>query len=141
MEIISIILSGLALLVCLITLILLLSERKRTSRRNNALLDFIHNECVSAVYSVDNTTIEEIRKAADTQRELFTSLARTLDERFKQFGERIDDLEKGACPDYEKSLEAARAVNDFSAGITAILGFDPMASVRKERRRDSEEDD
>ena len=58
--------------------------------------------------------------------------------RFEEYGERIKKLESGVCPDYEKASEAAKAVNDFSAGITAILGFDPIASAKKSRQKDGE---
>lgn len=47
--------------------------------------------------------------------------------------EKIEALENGSVPDFEKAKEAANAVNDFNAGISGILGFDPMAVIRKQR--------
>lgn len=46
---------------------------------------------------------------------------------------RIRKLEEGVVPDYEKAKEAARAVDDFNAGLSAIMNFDPMAAARKSR--------
>jgi hypothetical protein len=44
---------------------------------------------------------------------------------------KIAALENGTVPDFEKAKEAANAVNDFNAGISGILGFDPMEVIRK----------
>ena len=53
-----------------------------------------------------------------------------------KFAERITKLENGTIPDYEKAKEAAKAVNDFNAGITGILGFDPYAALQAQRDKD-----
>lgn len=45
----------------------------------------------------------------------------------------IEELKAGAVPDYEQAKAAARAVNDFNAGISGILGFDPYAVISKRR--------
>lgn len=58
-----------------------------------------------------------------------TALCALSDQAFK----RLDALEKGTIPDYEKAKAAADAVNDFNAGISGILGFDPYAAIRKQR--------
>lgn len=55
----------------------------------------------------------------------------------KSLEERISKLEAGITPDYEQAKAAANAVNDFSKGITNILGFDPMNAIRAEREKTS----
>lgn len=45
--------------------------------------------------------------------------------------QKVEAMEHGMVPDYEKAKDAAKAVNDFSAGISAILGYDPAAVYRK----------
>ena len=45
----------------------------------------------------------------------------------------VTDLKGGVVPDYEKAKEAAKAVNDFNAGVSGILGFDPYEAIRKTR--------
>lgn len=47
---------------------------------------------------------------------------------------RVAALEKGTVPDYEKAKAAADAVNDFNAGISGILGFDPYEAIKKQRK-------
>ena len=46
---------------------------------------------------------------------------------------RIDDLEHGAVPDYEKAKAAAKAVDDFHDGLANILNYDPYEAVRRDR--------
>ena len=49
---------------------------------------------------------------------------------------RLQKLETGVVPDYEKAKEAANAVNNFNAGITGILGFDPYTALQAQRDKD-----
>ena len=52
----------------------------------------------------------------------------------------ILDLKSGVTPDYEAEKEAAKAVNEFNAGITSILGFDPYAAIQAQRNEHKEGD-
>ena len=98
----AIILSSLALLAATISAILVLVERKRSQKRNAALLQYMDSKITEATQS----------------------LAR-----------RIKALEDGIVPDFEKAKEAANAVNDFNAGITGILGFDPYEALQAQREQ------
>ncbi|MBQ3215570.1 MAG: hypothetical protein IJB11_05575 [Oscillospiraceae bacterium] len=46
---------------------------------------------------------------------------------------RIDNLEHGAVPDYEKAKAAAKAVDDFHDGLANILNYDPYEMARRNR--------
>lgn len=46
---------------------------------------------------------------------------------------RIKALEDGVIPNYEEAKKAAKAVDDFNIGLSAIMNFDPMAAARKAR--------
>lgn len=52
----------------------------------------------------------------------------------------ICNLKSGITPDYEAAKEAAKAVNEFNAGITSILGFDPYTAIQAKRNEDKEVD-
>lgn len=52
--------------------------------------------------------------------------------RFAQMSARIDALEKGLAPDYEKSKEAAKNLDAFNEAINAIWAYDPYKTLRKE---------
>lgn len=54
----------------------------------------------------------------------------------KRLNDRLEALEKGIVPDFEKAKEAANAVNDFNAGITGILGYDPYSALQAQRDKD-----
>lgn len=55
---------------------------------------------------------------------------------FAKIDTRLKKLETGVVPDYERAKEAATAVNNFNAGITGILGFDPYAALQAQRDKD-----
>ena len=115
MTILAIILSSLALLAATADLVLTLRERKRSKERNTALMQY-----------VDMSASDLLAKAAAKTGETVGSLQ-------KEYDKRIGDLEKGIVPDFEKAKAAADAVNDFNAGISGILGFDPHEVLKKQR--------
>ena len=114
MEMITLILSGLALLAAIISLALNVRNEKRSNKRNAALVHYISDEC----------------KAVSTAAGSYT------DEHTKKVIERIEKLEQGITPDYEQAKVAANAVNDFNRGISNILGFDPHEALLASRRKD-----
>lgn len=99
MEIIAIILSGLALLAASMCLTVTVQEKKRSEKQRAALLHYVE------------------------------SVVKPMEESIKK-------LEKGVMPDYEKAMEAAKAVNDFNAGLSAIMGFDPYKALRREQKKE-----
>lgn len=99
MDIFAIVLSSLALLAAVSSVFLVLDERKRSQKRNTALM-------------------------------------RHVEASGKSMEERIKALEKGVVPDFEKAKEAANAVNDFNAGITGILGYDPYSALQAQREKE-----
>ena len=109
MEILSFIISGLALLAATVCLVLLVQEKKHNAKRNAAALQFSE--------SLWNQAKEEIA------------------ENIGKLNDRVGALESGAVPDYEEQRKAAKAVNDFARGLSGILGFDPMEALRKERNK------
>lgn len=62
-----------------------------------------------------------------------TALLNHTEVLFNQLSRKIEQLESGTVPDFEKAKAAAQAVNEFNAGITGILGFDPHEALRKQR--------
>lgn len=53
--------------------------------------------------------------------------------RIARMERRVQSLEQGTVPDYEKAKDAANAINDFNSGITGILGFDPYDALKAQR--------
>lgn len=112
MELITMILSGLALLAAGVSLILTFQEKKRNEKRNTAALQYI------------DRYIDILNANIGKTQEQYTAL-----------DERVGNLEHGICPDFESAREAAKAVNDFNAGLSAIMNFDPIEEAKKARER------
>jgi hypothetical protein len=117
MEIVTMILSGLALLAASVCLILLIQEKKRNQKRNTALVNLIDN-----YFTRSMTTLEGVRGCVV----MFNTTVTEMNSRVKK-------LEEGISPDYNEALAAKQAVDDFNMGISAILTFDPMTAVKKSR--------
>ena len=116
----AIILSGLALLAATVCLVMTVRNEKRSQKRNAALIEYVDHW---AKVLVGQGKEQESRTAAYTD-----ALGEKIDVRLKK-------LEEGIIPDYEQAKAAADAVNDFSKGITNILGFDPVEALKTDRRK------
>lgn len=115
--IISLIMSGLALLAAVTGLTMAVVNEKRSKKRNAALISYI-----------DTTAQQRANEAA-------LAAGQYVDKEAEKLKERIAKLEQGITPDYEQAKAAANAVNDFSKGISNILGFDPMEVLKTDRRK------
>jgi len=147
MEIITMILSGLALLAAILCLILILQEKKRNQKRNTALTDFIHTEIFVAEKSI-LAKINEWRKDIEVEQtknlehakgimDILQPLSTVLNSvacAVSDYRDRIENLEKGIVPDYEEALAAKDAVDNFNRGLSSILGFDPLEAAKKSRQ-------
>lgn len=101
------ILCGLALLAAATCLFLFFQEKKRNEKRRAAMIRLIQEEC--------------------------GDIPRNAREKFQKLEERIQNLEKGIIPDYEKARQAVDEVNKFNEGLSNMLGFDPLESMKKAR--------
>ncbi len=145
--IIAIIFSSLALLAAASCLLLLLRAEKRRTKQRAAYLEYTDNTVRLAADQLYRRCAELEGHLAEAQKkiellesviveknsETRTELGMYIDRHIKKMDERVSALENGTVPDFEKAKEAANAVNDFNAGISGILGFDPMEVIRKQR--------
>ena len=123
MGMISMIISGLALLAASVCLVAVCREKKRSKKRNAALIRYIDRAAKAASDGAGRYAETHVKKLWDQ----IEGPGNILD--------RIGKLEQGITPDYEAAKQAADAVNDFSKGITNILGFDPMEALKAERQK------
>jgi hypothetical protein len=114
MEIIAMIMSGLALLAASVCLVLTVRAEKRSKKRKTALIQYVDQECKAVSSAAAKYVQEELEPVADE----------------------VEKLKNGIIPNYEQAKAAANAVNDFNKGISNILGFDPMEAVRAERQKE-----
>lgn len=112
MEMIAIILSGLALLAAITVFVLFVQEKKRNEKQRADSL---------------------VEKAKGYEEELRYKAA--ISQEMDKLVTRICNLEKGIVPDFEEAKAAANAVNDFNRGLSNILGFDPLEEAKKAREK------
>lgn len=48
----------------------------------------------------------------------------------QELAKKVDDLERGIVPDYEKAKEAASWLDKFNESVTGYLSYDPIAAIR-----------
>lgn len=141
MIIACLIISSLALLSAVVSIVLYFVEKKRNAERRQALLDYINNYCESISESSEDfvqAMAKDLVKRFETEKEFFnvanSKSYELIQSAVKRNAEEIEKLKNGAVPDYEKAMEAAKAVNDFNAGISAIMNYDPIETVRSRRQ-------
>lgn len=129
MEHITMIMSGLALLAAMVSLILTIREKKRNQKRNADLVNLIHAECnvVKGAVTLDNDVSFTSMKDAYTQKVAEMTLS------IDKISTKVDKLEQGIVPDYQEALAAKNSVDEFNRGLSAIMGYDPMEIARKTR--------
>lgn len=145
MIIACLIIGCLALLAAVANIILFFAEKKRVDKRHSETVDFITTEC-EAVFKDAALYVEECtgKKIEESTRLIMAdvdSVGRKIARRFERIEEEINKLKSGTIPDYETALSAAKAVNDFNAGISAIMNYDPIAAVRVRRQSGDKEAD
>ena len=137
MVIACIILSSLALLAAVVNIILFFAEKKRDAARRQALLDYIGNRAENILGLSEAYAAEFTKEFFAREKEFFNVANQKsyeiISESIKRQGEEIEKLKSGTVPNYEAALAAANAVNDFNAGISAIMNFDPIDAARKRR--------
>lgn len=121
----AMIVSGLALLVATTGLVIAIDNKKHSEERNAALRTYIDKKAQQCVADA----IDEINH-----------LRQKLAIESATWDLRIQNLEEGITPDYEQAKAAAEAVNNFSQGLSNILGFDPVDALQAERRKKEQGD-
>lgn len=144
MQIITLILSVLALLIAGSALILMLKERQRNharaeeSRNGNKafrkiLMEYVAKEISEATSGVTagmKDSIDNVNSRIDKTNKAL----RMVNGRAKDNSGRIEKLEHGCVPDFEEALRAVSAMNDMNSGIANIFGFDPLDALKKSRQ-------
>lgn len=78
-------------------------------------------------------TALQVKEAEKRLKESRGGELKTIREDVEKLATAVSNLEQGIVPDFEEAKKAAKAVNDFNTGISAIMGYDPMEARRKMR--------
>ena len=141
MVIASFILSSLALLAAAVSITLVLVDKKRETVRRQALIDYINNMGDGTMDAAEEFANQLFKTAVEEFEHENTALRSAFEERLTKQQADIDALKVGAEPDYQQAVAAAKAVNDFNAGIISILNYDPMEVARRNRSNGNREDE
>ena len=116
MEIISMIMSGLALWAASVTLAITVREKKRSEKQKTVTADCIRAECKAAQKEITDYVNSEI----------------------SPIKEAVAQLKEGLIPDYEEQKKAIDSINSFSMGLNNIMGYDPFEARERMRNREAE---
>ena len=134
--IVAYILSGLALLTAVTNIILFFVEKKRGLAQRKATLEYIDNVADGVLEEAEAIANETFCKAKDDYMLRFNSINADMSGCVVDLAELkadVKNLKSGTVPDFEAAKAAANAVNDFNAGLSAIMNFDPIAVARARR--------
>ena len=148
MNIVSIILCGLALLTAVVNTALFFREKKRTNTRFSAinnLLESVANEtngyileCIDELDKIQGRVgnIEVWKSCTD---ECMSGHGRTLRvalRKIEGLRDEVDELRQAVSDlklDYKEAQEAANSVNDYASSLMNIFNYDPMEAEKKAR--------
>ena len=120
MVLISMIVSGLALLAASVCLCLLMQEKKRNQKQKADACNYA-DSCMREAKAYAEELLERFKTSGEWEK----AVAATAEEK-------IADAVNEICNKMSESYFSA----DINAGLGNILGFDPYASLQKQREKE-----
>lgn len=124
----TLIIAAILLTLLAATMVLLKREKRNSSLAWQAVRAL--EDKLERTKDVSNAAFEEAKDAIKA--------AIDLAEEVRKLRSRVKDLENGVVPGFEEAKAAVKAVNDFNVGLSAIMGYDPMAAMKKSRDGEGE---
>ena len=145
MNIVSIILCGLALLTAFVNTALFFREKKRTNTRFSALNNLLESvehetngyilECIGELDKIQGRVgrLSDFIHDIDDRTDLISKANVELEEKLSK---QIDELRQAVSDlklDYKEAQEAANSVNDYASSLMNIFNYEPMEAAKKAR--------
>ena len=145
MNIVSIILCGLALLTAVVNTTLFFREKKRTNMRFSALNNLLESvehetngyilECIGELDKIQGRVgrLSDFIHDIDDRTDLISKANVELEEKLSK---QIDELRQAVSDlklDYKEAQEAANSVNDYASSLMNIFNYEPMEAAKKAR--------
>ena len=145
MNIVSIILCGLALLAAVMNTALFFREKKRTNTRFSALNNLLESveretngyilECIGELDKIQGRVgrLSDFIHDIDDRTDLISKANVELEEKLSK---QIDELRQAVSDlklDYKEAQEAANSVNDYASSLMNIFNYDPVEAEKKAR--------
>lgn len=142
MEIISMILLAIVLVAQIVLFVLFFLEKRYVNHRFSAMLQYIDRK-------VEDTDCRE--EIEESVKDMLDAFDKKINERFKQQDEvnaerfkrhhdaiiETSEQVKGLMLDYTQAQEAADKVNEFANGLASIFDYDPLAAIKKGRKKEA----
>ena len=123
------------------------SINRKVNRFKRAMADWVDSELKTIQDEIERTNnwktaiCDELQTSSHDLDELISEKLPDIWNKFENIGtstedmlRRVENLEKGIVPDFEQAKAAAQAVDNFNAGLSGILGFDPIETARRQRK-------
>ena len=148
MNIVSIILCGLALLTAFVNTALFFREKKRTNTRFSALNNLLESvehetngyilECIDELDKIQSRVgnIEAWKSLADETMSVHGCSLREALRKIEVLRDEVDELSQAVSDlklDYKEAQEAANSVNDYASSLMNIFNYEPMEAAKKAR--------
>lgn len=148
MNIVSIILCGLALLTAVVNTVLFFRDKKRTNTRFSALNNLLESvehetngyilECIGELDKIQGRVgdIDVWKSCTD---ETLSGHGRSLHEALRKIEglrDEVGELSQAVSDlklDYKEAQEAANSVNDYASSLMNIFNYEPMEAAKKAR--------
>lgn len=114
-------------------LVMFFAEKRRSDRRYQAMLDYVHRYVEDVSSSLEDQIIEE---KTDTIAKVETALrthSTDMIQRLADVDKKCDALEM----DYSQAQNAAKRINDFGSSLASIFDYDPMKAIQKGRTKEA----
>lgn len=121
------------------------SEIECVTKKHDVFAEKIQAEMQAIRESVDfwaedvkqlNDDFDEINRESVRKLEALELERDAVTEELTNIEKRLSDLEHGVVPDYAEALAAKNSVDEFNKGLSAIMGFDPIAAYRKQAEKE-----
>jgi hypothetical protein len=113
--------------------IMFFAEKRRSDRRYQAMLDYVHRYVEDVSSSLEEQIIEE---KTDT----ITKVENALGKYSADMIQRMADVDK-KCEalemDYSQAQNAAKRINDFGSSLASIFDYDPIKAIQKGRTKEA----
>ena len=145
MNIVSIILCGLALLTAAVNTALFFREKKRTNTRFSALNNLLESvehetngyilECIGELDKIQERVgrLSDFIHDIDDRIAIISKANVKLDEKISKQIEALRQAISGLELDYKEAQEAANSVNDYASSLMNIFNYEPMEAAKKAR--------
>ena len=124
----------------IVLVVLFFAEKKRSDRRYQAMLDYMHRYVEDVASSLETQIVEE---KTDSIAKMDEALRRQHDDMIARFNkvdakfENVDSNYKNLEMDYSQAQDAAKRINDFGSSLASIFDYDPMQAIRKGRTKEA----